>query len=417
MIYSFKAMPSPRLIPLFERLMKPESEKNKKSSLVKFFRDWEQKVALHETPSPKIITYSIGPLSGKISLILVPLLASEGIVVPQIAEFKTPGKSSLNNYFKTIFGAKTSFSPQELGLQLSRIGAAVFSAPQPVCSYLHKQMVKTQINIFTPSSDSLDFIARSVMLLIFLSGATGVLFDIRIGGSSFLRDYSKAIELARCLKNLCRRMNMRSSFLMVNMNQPLGNALGDSVEIRECIEVLKGRGPLDVLKLALELAAEVLFIGDSGSERTQIKKSLRKKITEGEALSKLKEIIQAQDGHLYLEDNEFPSQKSEKRIEIFSDKEGYLQKFDMKRLSFLCSNLRWRKGNQSDSARQAFEFLIFKKIGDWIKKGDLLAEIYVNRQETSNLFCYEFPKIFYLGPEPPEFQPLIIERWREKDHF
>jgi len=326
-------MSSPRLIPLFEREMKPKLKKGERSSLVRFLRDWEQKIALHEAPSPKLISYSIGHLSGKITLILVPLLASEGLVVPQIEEFKPPGRSSLSNYFKTIFGAKTSFSPEELGLQLSRVGAAVFSAPQPVCSYLNKQMYETEINNFPLSSDSLDFIARSIMLLIFLSGATGVLFDIRIGGSSFLKKPSEARGLARCLKNICHRMDIHSAYFMVNMNQPLGQALGDSLGIRECIEILKGRGPLDVLKLALELATEVMLMGKSISDRTEAKKSLRQKITEGEALYKLKEIVEGQRGHLYLEDNESPHPKGEQRIEILSDQEGYLQKFDMKRMS------------------------------------------------------------------------------------
>ncbi len=101
-----------------------------RSFFVRFLKDWEKKIGMYDTESPKLISYSIGNLSGKISFILVPLVASEGLVIPQIVEPKSPARSSLYDYFHSFFGAKTSLSAEELGLQLSQKGAAVvFCSP------------------------------------------------------------------------------------------------------------------------------------------------------------------------------------------------------------------------------------------------------------------------------------------------
>ncbi len=407
----------PPLIPFFEDDMKPGLMKGERSSFIRFFRDWQKKVALHGIQSPKIVSYSIGPLSEKISLILVPLLASEGLIVPQIAEIVRQERSSLIDYFNLFFGAKTALSPEEIGHQLSRIGAAVFSVPNAISSSLNEQIDWTGIKKFPLSIENLSFIARSIMFLIFLSGADAVLFDIRIGGSSFLKMTKEARDLARCLKNMCRRMNIRSAFLMINMSQPIGEAVGSSLEIRECLEILNGRGPLDMLKLALEFAAEMLIIGKSTSDRIEAKRCLRQNLTEGRALNKLKEIVEGQKGHFYAQAGQSSPTKREQGIEVLSSQEGYLQKIDMERISSLRIDSKRQIRKRCDSEIQSFEFSIFKKIGDLIIKGDLMAEVYTENRELLNRIDHEFQKIFKIGPRPPEFQPLIMGRWGEKDHF
>lgn len=407
----------PPLIPFLEDEMKPGLMKGEKSSFIRFLRDWQKKVALYGIQSPKIVSYSIGPLSGKISLILVPLLASEGLIVPQIAEIRRQERSSLIDYFNLFFGAKTALSPEEIGHQLSRVGAAVFFVPNAISSSLNGQIDWAGINKFPLSVENLNFITRSIMFLIFLSGANAVLFDIRIGGPSFLKDTREARDLARCLKTLCRRMNIRSTFFMINMNQPIGKVVGRSLEIRECLEILKGRGPLDMLKLVLEMATEMLIIGKSTSDRTEAKRCLRQNLTEGKALNKLKEIVEGQKGHFYPQAGQSSPTKREQGIEVLSNQEGYLQKIDMKRISSLCIDSKRQIRKICDSDTMSFEFSIFKKIGDRIIKGDLVAEVYVENQELLNRIDHEFQKIFKIGPRPPEFQPLIMGKWGEKDHF
>ncbi len=388
-----------------------------RSFFVRFLKDWEKKIGMYDTESPKLISYSIGNLSGKISFILVPLVASEGLVIPQIVEPKSPARSSLYDYFHSFFGAKTSLSAEELGLQLSQKGAAVFSVPPLIVSYLDKLIKPIKNNESSISKAHFDSLVKSIIILIFLSRADGVLFDIRIGGSSFLQEVREARYLARSLKKICVQMNIRSSFIMVNMNQPLGKALGGSLDINECIEILKGEGPLDVLKLALELATEMLLMGRTISDRSETKKCLRQKIKDGNALEKLEEILESQKGRLYLDDKTpfFPTRGH--RIGIFSAQDGYLHKLDMKKISYLYNLPKIRKGKRNGPYRKVSGLLILKKIGDRIKKGDRLAEIHWPSPKPPHLIQKDFQDLFLISSQPPEFQPLIIERWREKEYF
>jgi pyrimidine-nucleoside phosphorylase len=283
----------------------------------------------------------------------------------------------------------------------------LFSPPKRIASSLKKITTSKGANTFQDPRDSfLGFIMSSMLL----SGLKGASFDIKVGKGSFLKNPKQARSLALSLKNTCNRLRISSTFILSNMDQPLGQAVGNSLEIREVLEVLKGSGPLDVLKLALELGTEILLLAKKSLNRTEAKRDLKEKIIKGEALEKFKQIIEAQRGNSRIIDDYSFLPQAKNRIKILSPNKGFIQEIIMRRIRSLCLNLKTGGKKTTDSSDHGTGLLIFKKIGEKVEKGETLAEVHFNDVKNVSGFEKEVQRAFIISERPPAFRPFIIER-------
>ena len=248
------------------------------------------------------------------------------------------------------------------------------------------------------------------MSSILLCGVNGASFDIKVGEGSFLKNSKEARSLALSLKNVCNRLRIKSTFILSDMNQPLGQAVGNSIEVREVLEVLKGKGPLDVLKLALELGTEMLLLAKISLNRTEAKRDLKDKIIKGEALEKFKQIIEAQKGNPRIIDDYSLLPQAKKRMKIISPNRGFIHKIMMKKIRSVCLDLEARSKKSADSSDHGSGLLIFKKIGEKVGKGETLAEVHFNRVKNVSRLEKECQRAFIISEKPPDFRPFIIER-------
>ncbi len=194
------------------------------------------------------------------------------------------------------------------------------------------------------------------------------------------------------------------------MNQPLGQAVGNALEVREILEILKGKGPLDVLKLSLELGTEILLLAKKSSNRTEVKRELKEKIINGEALEKFKQIIEVQKGNSRIIDDYSLLPQAKNKMKILSTKIGFIHKIMLKQIHSLRLELETAGMNQTDSIDTGPGFLIFKKIGEKVEKGETLAEVRFNKLKNISRFEKEFRRAIIISEKPPDFQPFIIER-------
>jgi len=390
------------------------------NSFIKTIKDWQKKVAPPDIRLPKIALYSTGWSVDKVSLVLVPLVSSTGVVVSKISEpvslLGPPGKqtfyslvnfNSHSNILQSIPGFQTSLSPKEIKNQLSRVGAALFSPPKQMASFSKKISVSKGANSFQFLRNSL---LGCFMSSILLGGVDGASFDIKVGEGSFLKNSQEARSLALSLKNACDLLKINASFILSDMNQPLGQAVGNSLELREVLEVLKRKGPLDVLKLSLELGTEILLLAKKSSNRTEAKRDLKEKIIKGEALEKLKEIIEAQKGNSRIIDDYSLLSQAKNRMKILSVKKGFIHKIMMKQIRSVCLELETSGKKPTDSIDTGPGLLIFKKIGEKVEKGETLAEVHFNKLENISRFDKECQGAFMISEKPPDFRPFIIER-------
>jgi pyrimidine-nucleoside phosphorylase len=387
---------------------------------IKTIKDWQEKVALPDIRLPKFALYSTGWSVDKVSLVLVPLVSSTGVVLSNISEplsFLGPaGKlafsglvnfNSHSNILQSIPGFQTSLGTKEIKNQLSQVEAALFSPPKQMASFFEKSSASKSANSWQDIRDSL---LGCLMSSILLGGVEGASFDMKVGEGSFLKSLQEARSLALSLKNACDRLKIGASFILSDMNQPLGQAVGNSLGVREVLEVLKGKGPLDVLKLSLELGTEILLLAKKSSDRTEAKRNLKHKIIKGKALEKLREIIEAQKGNPRIIDDYSLLPQAKNRMKILSEKKGFIHKIMMKKIRSLCLELETSGKKSTDSFDRGPGLVIFKKFGEKVEKGETLAEVHFNKLKNISRFEKESRGAFMISEKPPDFRPFIYER-------
>jgi pyrimidine-nucleoside phosphorylase len=390
------------------------------NSFIKIITDWHEKITPADKGLPKFAPFSTGCSIDKVCLVLVPLVSSAGVVISKISEPLTllgsAGKQAFyslinfnrhSNTLQSIPGFQTSLGPKEIKNQLAQVGAVLFSPPEKMAFLFKKFSAPKGTNSFQGLQDSL---LGCFMSSILLCGVKGASFDIKAGEGSFLKNSKEARSLALSLKNVCNSLRISSTFILSDMNQPLGQAVGNSLEIREVLEVLKGKGPLDVLKLALELGTEILLLAKKTLNRTEAKRDLKEKIIKGEALEKFKQIIEAQKGNPRIIDDYSLLPQAKNRKEILSPKKGFIHKIMMKQIRSVCLELETGGKKPADSSDYGPGLLIFKKIGEKVEKGETLAEVHFNKVKNVSRLEKESQRAFMISEKPPDFRPFIIER-------
>ncbi len=382
-------------------------EEEKRHVLLKTIRNWRKNLANDDPEQPSVVIYSLGNLSDKVILIALSLCASLGIWIPQVS-IPSPEKHALADSINLIFGARSSLSPDQIKAQLHALKGAIFSVPEPLFSSKKAWEFSSSKSIPCQLFNSEEWI-RHIMTLVYMSGAKSVVFDIRVNGNFIFRNQREGRGFARRIRNVCNQCGIHSSYILCNTNHFIGQAAGEYLEIKEALEVLMGRGPLDLTKVAMEVASEVARLAYPLSQRTEIKKSLRSKIDEGKALEIFKKMITFQGGNpLYVDDITLFS-KVKKSLPILSEKEGFLHNLDENKFAYLRSEMDVKPKKLGTG------FTILKKRGDRIKKGDLLAEIFHDGIRNVSVLNNRFKDLFVIDTTPPPFEPLIIEKIREEE--
>jgi pyrimidine-nucleoside phosphorylase len=337
----------------------------------------------------------------KISLVLVPLLASAGVrILKLIWRDELSGQALLNN-LHSIPDIELPSIPEDINRLLERTRGMYASIPESVLLY----------DFSTPNQGP-DELTRFKVNSLFILNAVywdGIAIDIRIGDKSHSLKSQMAQELAMDLKEHCDAVCMGSTFFINNLIQPLGHALGPVLELQEALDVLKAKGPLDFTKLVLEMGADLLMHAGKFAHRTHSKLFLKKQLQNGAALDAFRDIVQALQGTADVTDDYYSFPLTKKNLRIFSPKKGFIQRIAMDRLF----DLKHRLCSEHKGAGLRLK----KKIGDTIDKNDVLAEAYLPSSWDNQLIQTQIQEIFSISDYPPEFQPLISEKIKGSFRF
>lgn len=371
---------------------------------------------------PIVSLYSTDDPFGKLPLVLVPLVSSAGVGFPQASELPRSftseddvlnGLANLNNLaqkLRCIPGLRTALSPKDIHSQLCEVGAVFFSLTEGMCSNSEKSPI-FQDTPFPPGS--LGPLCTYFVSAPRVGSVNSAVFNINVGAGSLIQKPQEGRNLAEALKSAFKRLQINTSFFLTDLSQPIGQALGNSLEVKEAIEILKGSGPLDLLKLALEFGSDMLLFTDKTMSKGEAKEILKKKILSGDSLTKFREIIKAQEGDTRIVDNDSLLPFSEEKTKIRSIKTGFIQKINTRKLYSVYLKYVSLERRSTDSGNCGIGFLLQKKAGDWVKKGESLVEFHHNSKVNRSWTGDEFQGIFTISETPPPFQPLIIERMRD----
>lgn len=323
---------------------------------------------LSEIKKPKIDKHSTGGVGDTVSLILAPLLASCGVCVPMISGRGLGHTGGTLDKLESIPGFRTGLTLKEFKRQLRAIGVAMVGQTAEIAPADKKIYALRDV---TATVDSIPLIAASIMSKKLAEGLDGLVLDVKFGTGAFLPKYRDAKRLARTMIRIGKRFGVKVKAVMTDMSNPLGMAVGNSLEVIETIEALKGRGSQDLMDVTYTLAEVMLGLAGIRGGR----KLLEAKIANGAALDKFKDIVRRQGGDVQVIEDYLRLPVARKRWPVKAQKSGYVRSIDTFRIGVLATELGAGRLKKEDPIDPACGFLIFKKIGDRVRKEEKLAEV------------------------------------------
>ena len=323
--------------------------------------------------------HSTGGVGDKASFILAPIAAACGVKVPMIAGRGLGHTGGTVDKIESIEGFKTSLSLDEFERLLKERGLVMIGQTGEIAPADKKIYALRDV---TATVESIPLITASIMSKKLAEGAKGIVMDIKTGNGAFMSKLSDAKKLAESIRQTGLRFNKNMMTMITDMNEPLGLAVGNALEMIESIETLKGRGPKDLTDLSVALAGGMIYLaGLAKTHKDGIKKA-QASIDDGSALEKFRQMIIDQGGNAKVIDNYDLLPKTEVLLEVKSSKSGFVTKMNCTQLGLHCVRLGGGRMKTSDKVDFAVGFIMNKKIGDPVKKGETLMTIHCHANQT-----------------------------------
>ena len=328
---------------------------------------------LSSIPGVKVDKHSTGGVGDKTTLVLIPLLAAAGVPVVKMSGRSLGHTGGTLDKLESIPGFSTSLPPEEMVAQVKRIGAAIAGQTADLVPADKKIYALRDI---TGTVDCVPLIAASVMSKKIACGADAIVLDVKAGCGAFVKTVPEAMRLARAMVEIGNHVWRRTVAAITDMEQPLGCAVGNAIEVKEAIETLKGNGPDDLVELCAVLGGIALVLGGKVSSRKEGERIVRELLADGRGASKLREIIEAQGGNPSVLDDTslLPSAPIVRRVP--SPKSDYVTSLDALGIACAATALGAGRGEVGAKPDLAVGVYLHKKIGDRVSEGEPLAEIH-----------------------------------------
>lgn len=349
--------------------------------------------------------HSTGGVGDKTTLIVAPLVASLGCVMAKMSGRGLGHTGGTVDKLESIEGFNTSLSPEEFFSQVEKNGIAVVGQTGNLTPADKKLYALRDV---TATVDSLPLIASSIMSKKLAAGAHTIVLDVKCGSGAFMKTPEEAEELATAMVKIGNNCGRKTAAVITNMDRPLGNNIGNSLEVIEAVEILKNRGPGDLREVCLSLATEIVALSKGVSESTA-REMTEEALISGKAFEKFKEWISSQGGNpLWIENTElFP--KAKYSYEIKSEYDGYIVKTDAEKIGIASVILGAGRETKEDEIDMSAGIALRKKTGDKVQKGDTLAILYSDRESAFCASEQKFLSALEFSKEKPKDLPLIYK--------
>ncbi len=354
---------------------------------------------------PSADKHSTGGVGDKISLILAPLVAACGVLVPMVSGRGLGHTGGTLDKLEAIPGFSTRLSADDMRRQLDTVGVVMVGqgpdlAPGDGMLYALRDVTSTVE--FEP------FIVSSIVSKKVAEGAGAVAYDVKCGSGAFMKTRETAARLARRLVDTTRALGRRGVAMVTDMNQPLGMAVGNALEVRESVEVLLGRGPADVRELTLELAAAMLACAGSVPDLAEARERARHALDSGGAWLRFLAMVEAQGGDRGSVERPEGLPRAPVRMQAKAARSGRIQSIDTFGLGELGVALGAGRRAKEDAVDPRVGFMIHARLGAQVKAGDTLAELHLANEDSGA--AARAAACFTIGEGTPTLQPLIVER-------
>jgi pyrimidine-nucleoside phosphorylase len=363
-------------------------------------------VDLSSVKGLKVDKHSTGGVGDKTSLVVAPLAAAAGVIVPMISGRALGHTGGTLDKLESIPGFRTDLTVEQFRAQLSEIGLCFMGQSEQVAPADGKLYSLRDV---TATVESIPLIASSIMSKKMAEGLDALVLDVKVGSGAFMKKQVDARRLAQMMVGIGRRMDKRVQALITDMNQPLGYAVGNALEVMEVSQTLMNQGPPDLTRLCLELTARMIHLAKLTPTLDDARKEAENKLVDGSGYRKLKQAIQAQGGNEQALDKFELLPNATGMREITSPRAGYVSAInaeDIGRASRLMGAGRERKDDRIDPA---VGVILEVKMGEKLDAGSVLCRLYYTSEEHVEEASEMVEDAFKVSSQKAEERELILE--------
>lgn len=363
-------------------------------------------IDLSKIKGKKVDKHSTGGVGDTTTLILVPLVAACGIPVAKMSGRGLGHTGGTIDKLEAIPGFETALSTEKFIANVNQIGAAVAGQTGNLAPADKKLYALRDV---TATVDSIPLIASSIMSKKIASGADGIILDVKTGEGAFMKNYQGALKLAQRMVEIGKEVGRDVTAVISDMNQPLGQAVGNSLEVEEAIDVLKGEGPEDLTNLCLSLAAEMLCLAEQVETREEAEEKVFAVLEEGKALNKFAEMIAFQGGDSEVIDDYDLLPQAENELIIKAQQSGYVEKIKAKDVGLSAMLLGAGRETKGETIDLAVGIKLAKKVGERVEAGTELASLSYNDESNLKEAAKKIKGAYKIGTKRPAEDPLIYD--------
>lgn len=355
---------------------------------------------------PKADKHSTGGVGDGVSLSLAPLLACFDIAVPMMSARSLGHTGGTLDKLESIEGFNVNLTYKQIKKQLKKIGVAIFSATEDFALADKKIYALRDL---TATVDSIPLISASIMSKKLAESLDALLLDVKTGNGAFMENFKDSLELAKTMVEIGKHFNLKISAIITDMNQPLGEYVGNSLEIYQAIKILKNEGPKDITELVVVETSKILQLLNIEKDFKKAKQKVIKILSEGYAFEKFKKLIEWQGGNPKVAEVLKLLPQAKYKTAILSKSSGYITKIDTKLIGLSLVHLGGGRKKLSDKIDHSVGFKILKKLNQYVEKNEPLIYVYYNDKNKFEEIKNKLLTSFTITQNKSKTYPLIYK--------
>ncbi len=364
-------------------------------------------VDLSRTPGLKVDKHSTGGVGDKTSLILAPIVAATGVPVPMVSGRGLGHTGGTLDKLESIPGFRVDLDLDRYKAVLNECGLVLIGQTAEIAP---ADKVLYALRDATATVESIPLISASILSKKLAEGIDGLVLDVKTGDGAFMRRLDDSRALARAMVAIGRGLGKKIRALITRMDQPLGRAVGNAVEVAESVECLRGHGPADLMALSIELAAEMVVMGGVAETLEEARERCWRTITDGSALAHFRKVVAAQGGDLHAIDDLSRLPQPHGSIEVDSRYAGYVHALAARPIGQATMLLGAGRDRVDSAIDPSVGVILHKKVGDRVEAGEPLCTVLVNDQPGIEVALAMIGEAYRIEQGPVAVEPLIVER-------
>ena len=363
-------------------------------------------VDLASVPGVKVDKHSTGGVGDKTSLIVAPLAAAAGVVVPMMSGRALGHTGGTLDKLESIPGFRTNFTADDFRKQLAELGLCFIGQSEQLAPADGKLYALRDV---TGTVESIPLIASSIMSKKLAEGVDALVLDVKVGNGAFLKKQVDARRLAQMMVSIGRPKDKKVQALITDMSQPLGYAVGNALEVMEASQTLQNAGPTDLTRLSIELAARMIHLGKKSASLEEARRIAEQRLVDGSGYQKFKQVVAAQGGNPQALDKFELLPNATGMREITSPRGGYVSLIDAEDIGQASNMIGAGRDKKEDVIDPAVGIILEVKVGEKVDAGSVLCRIYYTREDRVEEAAEMVEDAFRISAQKPDERELILE--------